>query len=142
MSDPSPKPIDVVNGVQAAYEQGDEASALALIAPEVEWIEPEGFPGADTWHGRDGVRKAMARFWGTWADPVSEYRDMQQIENRVFVCLHIRARGRESGAPGEFDVFQVWTIRDGMAARVEHYLDRDNALRAAGLAPTEKEVAQ
>jgi ketosteroid isomerase-like protein len=29
---------------------------------------------------------------------------------------------------------QVWTFRDGLIARMEMYLDRDEALAAAGLA--------
>ena len=45
----------------------------------------------------------------------------------------MRACGRGSGVEVEMEYWQVWLFRDGKAARWEEYLDRQEALEAAGL---------
>jgi ketosteroid isomerase-like protein len=56
-------------------------------------------------------------------------------DGRVVVLGRVSGVGRASRLPlaGEFG--HVWTIRDGKAAKVEAYLDRDRALKAAGASP-------
>jgi ketosteroid isomerase-like protein len=43
------------------------------------------------------------------------------------------AFARESGAVVEAPMAHVWTIRDGQAIRLRQFLDREQALEAAGL---------
>jgi ketosteroid isomerase-like protein len=42
-------------------------------------------------------------------------------------------RGASSGVVAELEVAQVATLRDGQIVRIENYLDRTKALKAAGL---------
>ena len=44
------------------------------------------------------------------------------------------ARGRASRIDVEMPVMLVWTLRDGKVVRVVWFLDRDEALEAAGVA--------
>jgi ketosteroid isomerase-like protein len=43
-------------------------------------------------------------------------------------------RGASSGAVAELELAQIATVRDGRVVRIDNYLDRKKALRAAGLA--------
>jgi ketosteroid isomerase-like protein len=45
----------------------------------------------------------------------------------------MKGRGRESGAPVEMRVGQLWTFREGRAVRMVMYYDVDEARRDAGL---------
>jgi ketosteroid isomerase-like protein len=45
----------------------------------------------------------------------------------------MQGRGRGSGAPVDTRVAQLWTFREGRAARMVMYPDVDEAFEAAGL---------
>jgi ketosteroid isomerase-like protein len=49
------------------------------------------------------------------------------------VLLSLTAQGKASGAPVQTDVAHVWTIERGKVRRIEAFLDREAALRSAGL---------
>jgi ketosteroid isomerase-like protein len=54
-------------------------------------------------------------------------------EGTVVVLGTIHARGRHSQMPLGGDFGHVWSLRDGKAAAVAAYRDRDSARREAGL---------
>jgi ketosteroid isomerase-like protein len=53
--------------------------------------------------------------------------------DRVVVTLHFKGRGKGSGVEVDARSHQVHTLRDGKLIRLDEYLDRDEALEAAGL---------
>lgn len=42
-------------------------------------------------------------------------------------------RGRASGIETDVEEFHVWTLRNGRVVRMQMFLDRDEALAAAGI---------
>jgi len=74
------------------------------------------------------------------ADWLDSFEDWSIVIEEVFdagdqVVAIVRQRGtaKHGGPEVEMRVAQVWTFRDGLAARMEMYADRDEALEAAGL---------
>jgi ketosteroid isomerase-like protein len=55
--------------------------------------------------------------------------------SRDYVFLWVRLTGHAvaSGIPIDMQMAQVYTMRDGRAARLVEYLDREEALEAVGL---------
>ena len=58
--------------------------------------------------------------------------DVRAIGDKVFWTVTGRGRGKRS-APVEAPLWFVTTFRDGLAVRVESYVDSVEALEAAGL---------
>jgi ketosteroid isomerase-like protein len=54
-------------------------------------------------------------------------------DDEVVVFHHEVAKGRESGAVVETDTGTVQTVRNGKITRVRSFMDRNQALEAAGL---------
>ena len=54
---------------------------------------------------------------------------------RVFSRHKQSAIGKGSGVPIEVEHFSVFEVEAGLVVRIRHYLDRDEALEAAGLSP-------
>ena len=135
---------EIFEAITHAYFSGDFERAFALVDPEIVWIEPTGLPGADTYHGHDGVRRSLTKFVGTWDEYRVEHHDVTEVDDRIYLRVRISGKGRSSGVPAQFDQFNVWTFRDGKLTRMEMFLDEDEARRAAGADPgnNRKEVAK
>ena len=59
--------------------------------------------------------------------------EFRESKEDVFIAFAMDGRGRGSGVDVAREGFQVWHFRDGRGARIEEYVDRAEALEAAGL---------
>ena len=120
-------------GYELMWRQGRFEAALAGLEPDFEWVVP-GHPEGDVFRGPD----ATMAFFRDWVEPWGELHvDWELLPaepDRVLAILDMQGRGRESGAPVEMRVGQLWTFRDGRFVRMVLYNDLDEARRAAGLA--------
>jgi uncharacterized protein len=107
------------------------------LAEDFEWIMPrEGGLGLPpSYRGREGFREFMQ----TWTQ--EQFQDWSiELErlidaggDRVVAFFHQRAIGRESGVPVELRMATLYELEDGRIVRMRHFLDREEALEAAGL---------
>jgi ketosteroid isomerase-like protein len=108
---------------------------VEFFDPEVEWQTPAEDPDAATHRGRQAYRRYVEQwiesFDGLHVD-VEEYIDVG--DDRVFTWSRFTGRGRTSGAPADWYLAIIFTIRDSKVVCGEEYFDRDEALEAAGLA--------
>jgi len=120
--------------LDAAIRRDYEAT-LAAIHPEVEWHSPPDIPNPEVAHGRD---QYMA-VWRDWVDAWDDYRftpdEIWEAPGETVIVSGVEsARGRDSG----IDVLSrrvtgVFEVRDRKIVRFKAYLDRSEALEAAGL---------
>jgi ketosteroid isomerase-like protein len=107
---------------------------MQVFHPEVEFREDPKFPEGSIYRGRDALRAYFKRFSSEFDRFWWEAEDVLDAgDDRVLVLIRVRGRGKGSGA--EFDIRGGWlfTMGDGTAVRVNAYLDRREALEAAGL---------
>jgi ketosteroid isomerase-like protein len=129
--------VRVVRGATEAMISGDAEAALDALDPEIEWHGTVG--GIDEGriaHGREEVAQAFADYFEVWER--IELRADDFIDaggDEVIVFFHEVAKGRESGVVVETDTGTINTVRDGRIARVRGYMERSQALEAAGLEP-------
>jgi ketosteroid isomerase-like protein len=114
----------------------DEALDLAMqvVHPEVEFHEDPKFPEASIYRGRDALRAYFKQFSGEFDRFLWEAEDLLDAgDDQVLVLIHVHGRGKGSGA--DFDTRAAWlfTMKEDRAVRVDAYLDRSDALEAAGL---------
>src|SRR4051812_20592326 len=124
--------VEIVRVATEAMLNGDAATALDALDPDVEWHSTVG--GIDEGrvaHGREEVAQAFADYFETWERielRADDYIDAGNDE--VVVFFHEIAKGRASGVVVETDTGTVNTIRDGKIARVRGYMERSEALEA------------
>jgi ketosteroid isomerase-like protein len=120
-------------GYEMIWREDRLEDALIGLDPEFEWVVP-GHPEGDVRHGAE----ATIAFFRDWIEPWDELHvdwDLHPADpDRVLAILTMNGRGRESGAPVDMRVGQLWTFRDGRAVRMVLYYDVDEARREAGLA--------
>jgi ketosteroid isomerase-like protein len=127
--------VEIVRAANDAFLSGDIETALDALDPEIEWHATVG--GVDegrVYKGREEVVQAFVDYFEVWER--IEMRADKYIdagEENVVVFHHEVAKGRESGVVVETDTGTVQTVRDGRIVRVRSYMDRNQALEAAGL---------
>jgi ketosteroid isomerase-like protein len=113
------------------FEQLAEALA-PMIHPEFEsaavWQEGK------TYAGIAGFRD----LWRDWLEPWAAYHvEVEELIDRgERIVVFGRDRARRHDSEREFDLVSgsIWEFREGRLVRAEFFRDRDEAMRAAGLA--------
>lgn len=118
-----------------AFNRGDKATWLALFDPDLvmvpaqEWPENAPIRGAEAvW---DFYAEVVTGAWEAGSNAIGEVVDPGG--DTVVVNFRREAHGKASGAPFEFSYWCVTTFRRGRQVRAEWFVDRADALEAAGL---------
>ena len=122
----------VVDGY-ARFNAGESMPGLWFFSPDAEYHAAREDPDSAVHRGIDAVRRHFARWFESYPDLTVEPVEVRGSGDKVFLWVHFSGHGGESGAPVEMELAHVLTIRDGRAARIAEYFDRDEALEAAGL---------
>jgi ketosteroid isomerase-like protein len=85
--------------------------------------------------GADGFRS----IWEDWTGPFERFHiELErrfQRGDQIVDLVRLSARTRTGGVAMEQDGGAVWTLREGKLARAEFFLQRGEALQAAGIDP-------
>ena len=114
----------------------DGMPPLALCDEEIEIRNPPDFPVRGLYQGHDGVRR--------WRDQVFDIFDNARVEpeeivdvrgdgETVLMLLRATGTARHTEIELEVEWAAIWTIREGKVLRAQGYLNRAEALKAAGL---------
>jgi ketosteroid isomerase-like protein len=84
-------------------------------------------------YGHDGYRKLWRRWLGAFEDLRFDPEEILDLGDKLLVTAHQRGHGLGSGVPVRQPVFQLFKFRRGLVVSQEDFLDRSEALEAAGL---------
>ena len=115
-----------------AFGSGDTKTVLALLRPDVTVEVHTDRPdiGSEVYHGHEGFLANFAELEDVFEDLVVEPGEIQESGERIMVACRITGRGKGSGVAIEARIFHVWTLRDGMASRLEIFSDDGQARKA------------
>ncbi len=125
--------LDVIRAAYAAVDS-DGIPAPDLFDPDVEWHNAPELPGATVHRGIDAMMADIRTQAEAWEERRFEPVELIETGEGAVMFLRVTARGRSSGATVDLMVAHVLTIRDGKVVRVRAFIDREQALRAAGVA--------
>ena len=134
--------VAVVRRYIEDFNRRDFDSLIADTDPAVELAEWPEAPGAQTYHGPDGLRQAFEKWFESWEWMHLDIAEITDAGDHVLVRLNQRARGSGSGIEVELMSHNVYTFRDGKVVRVQLFIDREPALEAAGLTSHNQEEKQ
>jgi ketosteroid isomerase-like protein len=119
----------------AALERGDirpeEEDYLRHLDPELEWnpiFSTEPLKGL----------LECARAWDDWFEAAQDYKntllEVSELgDEQVLAVIEGAFVGKSTGIHVNATVFVLMTLRDGRIVRADEYLERGEALEAAGL---------
>ena len=127
--------IDIVRrGYEHFVATGDVLDSNA--APEFVWDMSQfgSWPEDQFYEGVEGARAFLRAWADAWEDWRLEVESLHEAGDKVVAIVHQSGRSKSTGLPVDMTFAQVWTLRDGLQARMVMYQDVSAAMRAAGIA--------
>jgi ketosteroid isomerase-like protein len=109
--------LDRIRAVYASLDGGDAGPLAEVMAPDIEWREPEGAPGvAGLFRGRATVfTEVFARMPELWQEFHVRPEEFIGDGDRIVVLGTLTVRATGTGARAEAPFVHVWRMRDGCA---------------------------
>jgi ketosteroid isomerase-like protein len=126
--------VRLVRRYYAAANRRDFDLLVTGYDPAVEYQPAELFPDPDpTYDGHEGIREVWRVLLDAFEDVRLDPEELLDLGDRVLVTTRLSGHGTGSGVAISQPLFQVFTLRQGLPFRQHDYLDRAEALEAAGL---------
>ncbi len=131
--------MEVVRRSLHAFNQSGVETIMSggFYSPEIVFdFSRTGIPGLGVYRGYDEIRTFFEEDWFAtfpfeeWEVQVEELIDHG---DQVIAMLRQQGRGGSSGVAAKLEFVGISTLRRGEITRTEFYLDREQALEAAGL---------
>ncbi len=126
--------VELVRRCVDAWSSGDRERLAAFLHPEVVFHSAVTNIVGETVSGPEAILGLLDRWAEDWSSirwEVDEFIDVG--EDRVVTFHRVIAKGRTTGIELDRELGAIWDIRDGLVIREWVYLDRAEALEAAGL---------
>jgi ketosteroid isomerase-like protein len=126
---------DEIKELYGLWDAGDLEGAMARVHPEIEWAEPEETIGARKGTGTEHAREGIRQWEESFDSYGGEVTGVESVGEYVLVEWVQRVRAGGSSVEMETPVMHLWGFRDGRAAQMRMYFERDQALDAAKSKP-------
>jgi uncharacterized protein len=127
--------LRIVEQIYQCFAIGDIPGLLALLSPDIEWNEAEGFPYADCnpYRGPDAVLKGVfARVGNEWDGFAAHPRQMIDGGDTVIMFGRYSATHKATGRSMSPQVAHFWTLAGGKVVKFQQLVDTLAVARATG----------
>ena len=125
--------VEVVRRAVAAVNRRDLDAYLACCTDDVQLSTPLT-DVTGVYEGPDGIRRFFADVGDTGPDFHLTIERVEPIgQDRVLTFMRLTATGRASGIPQDARTGNVYDLAGGKIERIRIFVDRAEALEAAGL---------
>jgi ketosteroid isomerase-like protein len=123
--------LELIRGTYEGSSEDNGRNLLAVLSPDVEWTEAEGFPYAGTYVGPealiDGVFRRLGSEWTGYRAEVHTYlADGDRVAAFGIYSGTYNATGKSMTAP----FAHLYQIKDGKVIRMTQYVDTVLVTRA------------
>ena len=125
--------VEIVVNAYARFNAGERVPELWFWHEDAEYHAAREDPDSAVHRGIDAIRRQVASWFEAYPDLRVEVLEARANGDMVLLWVRFVGHGAASGIPLEMELAHLYTMRDGRAARVVEYMDRGEALRAAGM---------
>jgi ketosteroid isomerase-like protein len=125
--------VEVVRAGFDALSRGDWDALIEVLDPDVEWRTTGQFVEGGAYRGHDGVREFLTTLGGEFDDFRAEAERITDADDVVVVETRGSGVGKRSGARVEIEFTILVNLTEGRVTRLRNFMDRGEALEAAGL---------
>jgi ketosteroid isomerase-like protein len=123
--------VERLRSIYADFNATNEVD-LQLLTHDVEFKQPE--VGESIYHGREGVARGVKELFDVFEEVQAEPEEFFDAGAQIVVFVRLSGRARGSGARVAFSLAHIFRFRGELIDRWHAYPDRQDALKAVGLA--------
>jgi ketosteroid isomerase-like protein len=126
-------PAEIVRAIYDTWNGGDWG--MELFHPDVEFqvVGRGALDQSAPTRDRDALFEYFRQFWSAWKRGGIWAMDVRALEAGLVVATgELRVTGRSSGIDSELRQTHLWTVRDGLVARLLTADDPDELLGTGG----------
>ncbi len=123
----------VLRELYAAINRNNIPAALEFLDPQIERIEPVGFPSAGIYRGHAEVQAHFSQGRGTWAEGSCEPEQFIIADDKIVVFLYVRVRMKDSSEWVSGRLADGFIFRNGKVIQMRSFAERQQALLWAGV---------
>jgi ketosteroid isomerase-like protein len=125
--------VEIVRRFAECWERSDWEGMADLVDPDVEQHGTVGgVEEGRVTRGVSEIRRDYEQVEALWDEHRIEIQELIDAGDRVVVFQREYQRGNKSGVELVVDAAVVFDVRDGRIVRVQGFMDRAAALKAAG----------
>jgi ketosteroid isomerase-like protein len=127
--------LEIVRRIVEDAVQGRWEESARQLGPDTELHGTVGgLTEGSVWRGPEQIEKVFEQEDAeAWEERRLEAEEFIDAGESVVVLLHEFRRGKGSGMETETETAVVYELRDGGVVRIQGYMDRAQALEAAGV---------
>jgi hypothetical protein len=125
---------ETLREVYAAINRNDIPAIRKYLDPQIERIEPEGFPTAGVYRGYAEVEAHIAKGRTTWAEGRCEPERFIVAGDKIVVCLHVRVRLKNHTDWIDARIADGFVFQNGKVIQMRSFVETKDALAWAGIA--------
>jgi len=122
--------VEIVRAFFRGWNEGGLDGMMEVFDADVAYLPVEV---AETLHGSEAVRRYFQGWLDAWDEFHVEPTEFLDTGDHVVVGEALTGRGKGSGVEIAMEFWSVSLLRDNHVVRRDEYLDRADALEAAGL---------
>ena len=126
--------IETIRTLYAAVERNDWETAAQHADPEFAFTPPDVNPLRGTYRGVEAVRQFFEELWAAFDEvELTPTEFIEADDGRILAFLDFELRPTGTDASIAQHIAHLWTMRSGKAFDCRVYVERAEALAAAGL---------
>ena len=125
--------VEIVEQFYAAINRNDIQAAIQHFDPQIVRIEFEGSPTGGRYQGIQEVEDLVRKGRGSWAEGSCDPEEFFENGDKVVVYAHawVRLKDATEWSGGRFA--DAFVLRDGKITEYHSFVERDDALKWAGI---------
>jgi ketosteroid isomerase-like protein len=124
-------PRSLADSLRADEVRPELADVMRYLHPGIEW--KSALIGI-TARGHEGTAHGVDQFLDAAQDYRVNVREVTDLsDSQVLAVLRLAMKGKASDIDVNATIFSIVTVEDGLIVRMDEYLERVEALKAAGL---------
>jgi ketosteroid isomerase-like protein len=125
--------VEIARQTYEALNRLGPEGVFPFMDADVETVESPEFADTGSFHGHDGFARVHKQFTDQFDEFYVEPEEFIDAGDKVVGCARLRGKGKLSGIDIDLLAYHVMTVNAGKIVRLDVFLDRAQAMAAAGL---------
>ncbi len=124
---------DVVKELYTALNLGDIPAVIELFDPQIERVEPKGFPTSGTYRGHSELLKHFSQARETWAEGGCYPEQFINLGNKVVVFVHVHVRLKDKIEWIDAHIADGYVLKNSKLLEMHTFFKQEEALEWIGI---------